>query len=235
LERNASCAAIEEICVLTEGDTGSLAAFKDIRTKLVRTRPTYDDFFRWISELAADHDISIVANTDIWFGDDIAIVEDALGPEECFALARWEPTGLFDRNDSQDCWIFRGKIRDVRGDFPLGVPRCDNRLVYELDRAGYRVRNPSFSVRANHLHARRFQEYHSENLKHFVAPPYGYLWPSNLWSLPKTLAYNSLHPQMRIQWRFDRRSMAHSIPVRIFRKASRLAKAVISRLPHSGE
>jgi hypothetical protein len=177
--------------------------------------------------VAADDDISIIANTDIWFGNDIEVVKRALKADECFALARWESTGLFDRNDSQDCWIFRGKVRDVYGDFPLGVPRCDNRMVYELERAGYRIRNPSFSVRAHHLHARQFREYGSDNLETFVPPPYGYLWPGNIWSLPKTLIHNIRHPEMRVSWRVDRRRLASSVPIRVARGAYRLIGAVI--------
>jgi hypothetical protein len=33
----------------------------------------------------------------------------------------------------------------------MGVPRCDNRLVYVLERAGYTVLDPTFAVRAIEL------------------------------------------------------------------------------------
>jgi hypothetical protein len=114
--------------------------------------------------------------------------------------------------------VFKGPLRDVQADFPVGVPRCDNRFLYELKRAGYEVINPAFSIRAYHLHAGVRGEYQGENLAQFVDPPYAYLWPHNLWSLPRTLWHNLRHPQARIGWRLDRRRIARSLPLRAARK-----------------
>lgn len=208
--------------MLIEGSTDHLPLVDRITTRAITQRPTYDDFFEWIAELATDDDVSIVANTDVWFGNDVSVATGALSGDECFALARWETTGLLDRNDSQDCWIFRGRVQSVKGDFPLGVPRCDNRLMHELQAAGYTVRNPSFSVRAHHVHAQQREEYSTDNLEQFVAPPYGYLWPHNLWSLRKTTWHNLRNPANMISWRFDRRRALQWLPVRAARKLWRM-------------
>jgi hypothetical protein len=233
IRRNLTCAAIDEICVLAEESTDGLPSSDRLHTQIVKGRPHYDDFFRWIAKVVSNEDISIIANTDIWFGNDLGAVERALKGRDCFALARWEPTGLFDRNDSQDCWIFRGQVTGVHGDFPLGVPRCDNRLLYELSSAGYRVRNPAFSIRANHLHARTFQEYSSGARDNFVASPYGYLWPGNLWPLPMVLVHNLVRPEARVAWRFDRRAILASYPLRAARKATKLFTRVLERFGYT--
>jgi len=229
LRRNLAIRVIDEVCVIAERSTAGLPSHDQLQTRILPNRPLYNDFFEWIASVANDDDISIIANADIWFGNDIGAVPHALKRQECFALARWEPAGLFDRNDSQDCWIFRGKVSGVHGNFPLGVPRCDNRLLHELSLAGYRVRNPSFSIRSNHLHARAFQEYSSTSLDNFVPPPYLYLWPENLWPLPNVLLHNLLRPYARVSWRFDRRHIRGSLPLRALRKAGRLLATSVGR------
>lgn len=226
LNHNLDCGAIDEVCVLVEGPEDILPASGKLHTRRVSQRPVYDDFFRWIHEAAGEDDISVIANADIWFDGSLAVASRALGHRDCFAMARCEGNTLFDRNDSQDCWIFRGRINGVRGDFPIGVPRCDNRLLYELQEAGYRVTNPAFSIRAHHLHAGHRPAYSAENTGDFVAPPYRYTWPDNLWSLPRTLWHNALHPAERIGWRLDRRRVKRTLPFRAIGRIRRMASRV---------
>ena len=60
------------------------------------------------------------------------------------ALSRWDTADtikpkLYNRNDSQDVWVFKGPVKpELKANFPLGVPRCDNKLHFELQEAGYR-------------------------------------------------------------------------------------------------
>lgn len=214
LNRNLSSHAIGELCILEElTPSSNPASHPKVRTRPITARPTYTDFFTWINELAGPDDISLIANSDIYFDASLAVVEDHLQPGECYALSRWDvradgSSRLFDRNDSQDAWIFRGPIREeLNADFPLGVPRCDNRLLHELQEAGYMVRNPAFSIRAHHLHAGERPEY-GESGENFVDPPYAYLFPHNLKSLRQTLRHNRHHPDRKVGWRFDRRGAA---------------------------
>ena len=217
LEANLALAKIDEVCVLAE-------AFLEPRAKLrllsVTSRPSYDDFINWINDIAAARDISIIANTDIYFDSSIRLAERFLEREECYALARWDGDTLSDRNDSQDAWIFRGRVAGVRGDFNVGVPRCDNRFLHELRKAGYSVRNPSFAIRANHVHAGARAEYDVEGSAGWVEPPYEYLWPHNLLSLPRTLMHNASHANERIVWRADWRKPPLNLPRRILNKVS---------------
>lgn len=224
LHRNLTAPEVSEVLVLCECAEEFLPAHPKLRVRAVSRRPNYDLFFEWLNELAGENDVSVLSNTDIWFDSSLGAAQRFLGPRDCFAMARWDGDTLYDHNDSQDCWIFRGPVTGVRGDFPTGVARCDNRMLYELQAAGYRVRNPAFSIRAHHIHSGTRVPYPGANLPHFVDPPYRYLWPHNLCSLPATICHNLKYPRNRIGWRFDRRKAAGWLPVRAAKKLVRLVR-----------
>ena len=231
LRKNTKSSFIDEIYLFVEGEAFLDVSSKKIRQQRIGWRPKYNDYF----DLAANHqvthsDLVLIANSDIYFDENINSLCHALKPNQCAALSRWniKPSSapvLLDRNDSQDVWAFRGPLKKIQGDFPVGVPRCDNRILYELKRTGYEVINPSFSVRAYHLHSGIRQEYSGENLAYTVDPPYAYLWPHNLWSLPRTILYNLRYPNARLSWRFDQRKFASSLPVRSAKKVWRMLKS----------
>ncbi len=55
------------------------------------------------------------------------------------------------RIDSQDSWVFTPPMREhvvMNSNFYFGLPRCDSRLVFLLEEAGYLVQNPVFAVHA---------------------------------------------------------------------------------------
>ena len=191
-----------------------------IVARSVAKRPDYSEFFGWIKEVALEEDISIVANGDIWFGTQLRLFRIWSMPDDSvFALSRWDcglggGARIYSRKDSQDVWILRGKPRDVYGDFPLGVPRCDNRIAAELAKAGYRVRNPSFSLQAFHLHAAPPRPYLEEEHSRSIPPPYLYVWPENLWSWPRVMFHNLRHPESKLAYRFDTRRWSPLRPIR---------------------
>lgn len=133
-------------------------------------RPTYRDWARLSLERCPDG-LSVLANADIHFDGSLpalgAIFEaDA---EAFVALSRYDPgsDGLVPHPNphwSQDVWAFRpgaapNPHRDAALDFPLGVPRCDNKVAYVFAMHGHRVHNPFFEVRAIHLHASQLRGY----------------------------------------------------------------------------
>lgn len=143
-------------------------------------RATYEHFFHAVNE--AHQDISIIANSDIYFDDSLDYLK-LLKENECFALTRWNDTVngcvFYNRWDSQDAWIFKGKIKEnVFADFEIGRLGCDNRIAYELKKAGYIVRNPSLSIRAHHLHLEDRVENGNHDKSKTIPPPYSYLLPS---------------------------------------------------------
>jgi hypothetical protein len=235
LTRNIACEAIDEIRILAEGPTDGIPSSRKVQVRAIAARPTYHDYFEWIRESASHGDVSMVANADIYFDQSIGILETH-PPDDAsvFALSRWNASAdgqaeLYDHNDSQDAWIFRGVPRPIDGNFRVGVPRCDNRLVHELEKAGYRVLNPSFSLRAFHLHAGERQPY-GETLPSYVPPPYGYVWPHNLLSLPATLLHNLRYPSMPVGWRVDSRWLGRRLKVHHFRRGHRAFISFVSRL-----
>ena len=227
LKRNLDHQIFDEVYLILESIERPAFGNSVTGVRRIDSRPTFREFFQWANELAkVPSDITVIANSDIYFDRSFRVFSKALKSEQCAALARWDSDGtsenvLFDRNDSQDVWVFRGPLRKIDGDFCVGVPRCDNRILYELKRAGYQVINPSFSIRSYHLHEGIREEYQNDKLEHFVEPPYAYLWPHNLWSLPRTLIHNLRYPDARIGWRFDRRKFLNYLPVRASRKMAR--------------
>ena len=137
-------------------------------------RPTYRDFFNLIDRtVTSREDISIVANTDIYFNHTLSNL--TLYERQCIALSRWDDKigGLKLHNErfSQDVWIFRGKMRNVNFcDFYLGIPGCDNRIAYELHSAGYALYNPASRIQAVHYHRSDLHNYDGRTLK--IQRPY---------------------------------------------------------------
>ena len=223
LRANLECERVHQVCVFAEGEhsRAGIPQSPKLDVRVVGSRPSYADFIEWINEVADANDISIIANTDIHFDDSLALVERALSSGQCYALARWDGDELFDRNDSQDAWLFRGQVKRVRGDFHVGVPRCDNRFLHELREAGYDVKNPAFAIRASHVHEGKRAEYARGGASHWVEPPYQYLWPHNLYSLPRVIALNVAGSGPRVRWRIDRRGKLITLPKRIIARIAR--------------
>ena len=130
-------------------------------------RAAYNDFFALTRQLPDD--VNVIANLDIYF-DDSAQLFDEMPERELWALTRWEvKTGRMHgygeerARYSQDVWAFRGacKVNAIwmGQPFGMGVPGCDNVLSRLFKNAGYRVRNPSYDIKAWHLHANESRNY----------------------------------------------------------------------------
>lgn len=124
--------------------------------------PTYDFFFERINKLTGPNDINIICNSDIFFDETIGLVKN-IGLNTLYALSRWEwhngTSKLRELRNSQDVWIFRGPVENVDGSFQLGKPFCDNRIAFEFNRAGYKVVNPSRSIKSYHFHSSGIRSY----------------------------------------------------------------------------
>ena len=141
-------------------------------------RPTYNDFFKAINEVAMPSDISIIANLDIYFDESILLAK-RMDEHDAYALTRWDVEGknfvFLNRNDSQDVWVIKGKPKMVSADFGIGNPGCDNALAYRLKRAGYNVSNPSLSIKTYHVHNSGTRHYMDGNRPLYPAVPQPYL------------------------------------------------------------
>lgn len=225
LQRNLNNPAFKSVVVFNEG--GDLSGFKSTKLKVIpiSKRPLYQDFFRYINQNIKDEDIHIIANTDIYFDKHIAVLNYLDLSYKILALSRWDTAEsdkpkLYNHNDSQDVWIFKGKIKtNLKADFPLGVPRCDNRLLYELQEAGYKVLNPAFSIKAYHIHkGQRELVYTEDDNIYNIAPPYSYLYPQNYFGLWQTLWFNLIHTLNLGTYHYDLKKLNNWWVIRFPRK-----------------
>lgn len=171
-------------------------------------RPTYNDYFKLINEYAQEDTVSAIANSDIYFAQEgVVLITENIRHNECYALTRWDKlTGCevkhFCRPDSQDCWIFKGKVKPVQNcEFTLGKPGCDNKIAYQLERAGYKILNPSKDIVTYHLHNSNIRNYEiGAGSADRLLPPYKLIHPHNLEKLNwiseiKNLKGNNLQSQ----------------------------------------
>jgi hypothetical protein len=175
LEKNIECPEIDQIVLIIDDKT-KVKRHKKVKVQYVESRPTYTDMFNIANRYNATG-IKIIANTDIYFDFvNIVKIKSSLEEDMCFALSRWDVQADGDivhhaSWDSQDTWIFKGFIKPVSGNFFMGRPGCDNRIAYEIMTAGYKVRNPSRSIRSFHLHVTQVHNY-VRNEEQTVKMPY---------------------------------------------------------------
>lgn len=165
---------------------------------LSNTRPTFNNYFSYLSEVAEKIDIgletaiNIIANLDIIIpAETIQKIKDGncfTNPKTCLALTRWDMVSrdtfigsqFFDRPDSQDSWLFKGSIPQMEGaDVRLGIAGIDNVIAYVLEQNGYNVINPSKSLHTFHLHLTNIRNYIVNNeVIERLPPPYKLLPPT---------------------------------------------------------
>lgn len=170
LEANVRCDAISRIILMI--DDGSEPKITSPKIEISRTigRPTYQ---RWVdlSRQISYPCISVLANSDISFDKSARLFE------ECFNNDRPSFVALTRRDQdngkliphpnphwSQDVWAlkFPAHISEqLFGalNFPLGVPRCDNRVAYLFKMHGWRVVNPFHDIVATHIHETQMRNY----------------------------------------------------------------------------
>ena len=224
LKNNISNKAISKIIVFNEADSIPIKSPK-LREIIIKKRPTYNDFIEFINAHTTEDDINIIANTDIYFDKNIEVLKHINLKDTCLALSRWDTADtikpkLYNHNDSQDVWVFKGPIKEnLSANFPLGVPRCDNRLLYELEKAEYMVLNPAFSIKSYHIHKGQRALVYSEDDKIYkIPPPYRYKYPHNLYGYWKTLYFNYKHKEKLGAYCYDIKKVNFWWPVRLLRK-----------------
>jgi hypothetical protein len=225
LKNNISNTAISKIIVFNEGDSIAHLAPGKIEEVFIDKRPTYQDFINYINANSNTDDIHIIANTDIYFDKNIEVLKHINLKDTCLALSRWDTADtirpkLYNRNDSQDVWIFKGPIKQqLKANFPLGVPRCDNRLLFELQEAGYKVLNPAFSIKSFHIHkGQRALVYIEGDNLYNIKPPYCYLYPHNLYGFFKTPFFNLKHKEQLGAYKYDIKKLNKWWVIRLPRK-----------------
>ena len=224
VKNNAQNPFINSVTVLNEGDDLSSLSEK-IVNRSVTKRPTYNDFIQITKQNSQEDTIHIIANTDIYFDRNIGVLWHLDLKNTCITLARWDTTEsekpiLYNHNDSQDVWIFKGAIKSaLNADFPLGVPRCDNRFLFEIEQSGYKVLNPSFSIRAFHMHKGQREVIYSESDNTYkIEAPYRFKYPHNWFGLWQTLLFNATHTTKLAPYRYDIKKINRWWIIKLYRK-----------------
>ena len=141
------------------------------------------------------------ANGDIFFDDSLKLLDLIdFNKKVCVAITRHESNNtkkiIRFREEkyigcSQDCWIFKGHISidniDLV-DFNFGIPGCDNRLAYELDRNGYKILNPCKDIIIYHYHTVRGPSLESKR----IPQPYKMLTLTRLGELQNECSDNKI-------------------------------------------
>ena len=215
---------IATFTVFNEADSIPIKSPK-LREIIIKKRPTYNDFIEFINAHTTEDDINIIANTDIYFDKNIEVLKHINLKDTCLALSRWDTADtirpkLYNRNDSQDVWVFKGPIKNnLKANFPLGVARCDNRLLYELQKASYTVLNTAYSIKSFHLHKRHVAKLYTDDDNFFeIEPPFRYMYPHNLFGFWKTCFFNLKHKEQLGAYHYDIKKLNNLWVVRLPRK-----------------
>lgn len=166
----------------------------------IEGRPTFQEMFDHADETAGEYDITLALNSDCQL-DVTAADFGCMTRNECWCLTRhehgrngWE---LWNVPYSQDGWAWMGKCRMKNATFLPGTMGCDSALAYLAMVAGYKVRNPSKSVRLLHRHAGE-----TRTALDRLPGPYVYLTPHEvLQEAPWQLDVNPLLPARPAVWR----------------------------------
>lgn len=143
-------------------------------------RPSFAQLFQYAAVECSPGALCAIANADIYFDGTLAALDGAELDGLALCLSRWDVQAdgsarLHDRAYSQDAWIFRNPVRVDGATFIPGQRGCDNRLAFELQRAGLRLCNPALTVKAYHLHLSQ-----KRGARGLVPPPYVTVLPTTL-------------------------------------------------------
>lgn len=170
LEKNRENARIDHIYLMIDDDAEVDVADHRVTVLRMNRRPTYKDWAD-LTEQHCPNDVSVLANADIYFDSTVSKLKELFtaDPSGFVALSRYEliggETSLHPNPHwSQDVWAYyparaSNRDRDQRLNFPLGVPRCDNKVAYVFSVYGHAVYNPCREVRSIHVHETGLRNY----------------------------------------------------------------------------
>jgi len=187
LLKNISNRYINKIYLFVENNCECDFIEDKIEKIFIDKRITYLDAFTFINSITNKNDINILSNTDIYFDETIKFVFNKIDSNKVFCLTRWDILSngkieFHNRRDSQDAWIFYGSIKNnIQCNFNLGIPGCDNKIAYELEKSGYSIFNPSLSIKILHIHTSNIRNYSNNTPK--LSRPYQFISPCTIDSI----------------------------------------------------
>jgi hypothetical protein len=169
----------------------------------ISSRLTYEYYFNYAKTNIPEGDIIVLSNSDIFFDESILKVKEINLDNKVLALTRWCPyLGHWFRNDelvplhnhprSQDVWVWKNPLKyDDSFNFHIGTFGCDNRLAFYLDKMGYQVWNPSYSIFAYHKHKERDDNRDLLGGRRFQPGPYMFVQSCQIEDIDESI-YNNV-------------------------------------------
>ncbi|NEQ35830.1 MAG: tetratricopeptide repeat protein [Okeania sp. SIO3I5] len=170
LKKNTQCDEIAKIILVIDDDHIPEVESSKIEIVKVSARPTYLDWVE-LTEQKCQNQISILANTDIYFDESIARIREifAADPQGFVALSRYEKEAENQTlhktpHWSQDVWAVSGNFKFTTSfknslRVSLGVPRCDNKIAYLFAIHGAPVYNPCHHIKTVHVQESQLRYY----------------------------------------------------------------------------
>lgn len=199
LKKNAENQLIDRLFVVI--DDGCECPFNGSNIEIIHIgkRLTYKYWIE-LTQQYCQSGVTILCNADIYFNDTLPIVNQVLSSEKSFiALSRWELLGKSlskhpDPHWSQDTWAMRvGEDLSPsfmhQLDFPMGVPRCDNKIAYLFATQGWKVFNPIDYLVSVHVHETQMRTYHKK-LDDRILGGVAYVYPASSVSEESTLDFD---------------------------------------------
>jgi hypothetical protein len=190
LQKNVENPHIHSILLLNEriySDTELGVTSSKIKQVIINQRITYKHFLNYDIETVG---YKVLINADIFLDESINHIKTSNLhlPKNIFALLRYEynnnkpylfssvnnPNG---RGDSQDTWIihtnqtFSKKVLNTFN-IQLGIPGCDNKILYLFKILGYDLYNDPSYIKTYHCHQNT-----SRNYTNVIDVPYLHLYP----------------------------------------------------------
>ena len=199
LRQNIANKTISKLIVLI--DDNSVLPFEDakITTIYLESRPTYKKWLELTQGLVLSG-VSVLCNSDIYFDDSINVFKQLLSEKQRFvALSRWEVIGTDTKlhpnpHWSQDVWAIPCS-NDLTTDFlrlldfPMGVPRCDNKITYLFGILGWDIYNPCKQIKSYHVHETDMRTY-KKKLDDRILGGVAYPHPGNHLDIPAELEFD---------------------------------------------
>jgi hypothetical protein len=199
LKNNISLNEIDKIFLIIDDGTIPPISHPKLTIINIDNRPTYKD---WIDLTVkyAKNDISVLANSDIYFDSSITKLKKIFdGNKKSFvAISRYEihdDTLVLHKNPqwSQDVWCIDGEMSNCIDkkylNIPMGIPRCDNKIAYIFSINGYAIVNPCNFIRTFHVHKSQIRSYNPHIDKRILGGV-AYVYPSNTLDEKSKLIYD---------------------------------------------
>ena len=172
LRQNSDNPHIDKLIVVIDDGCDVPFSSNNMTVLHVEKRMTYKYWVELTNQYCS-HGITVLCNSDIYFDDSVIKLKEALvKPKSFLALSRWELlSGDTDRHPnphwSQDTWamnvgeeISKSFLHQL--EFPMGVPRCDNKVAYLFAVHGWSIHNPVDFVKSIHAHETQMRTYNKK-------------------------------------------------------------------------